>query len=303
MFEAQGAVRITRQRTIAPTQLLNNQLGVRKAVTMIDLRDQKVFYSYEVRTNTNEKVQLEGTVFWQVTNVTKVLTETDDPEGDVWVKARSSLISVVSNMSLNEFMDDVQGVAYRSGTHLKADPAIAARGIVIKYLELTGIQYISARTNQQLNTIIAQNTKRMADMTIASANNDVKAAGLAADIVLEQKRSELIAVEARNTNARAAMVGTTEGGLLAMTVTAFIQGLEQWVPDMQTRIDFYKLYVAQQASLNSTKNLATGDASLFVPPKRFALRLDSNTVPSMNTANPDTLNAALEAADDDDAHA
>merc|ERR1712072_409656 len=73
-------------------------------VQKIDMRSRHIFFKYEVRTSDNVKLILEGTVFWKINNVSKMIKATPDPEGDVWHHARSALIEAVSNTTLADFM-------------------------------------------------------------------------------------------------------------------------------------------------------------------------------------------------------
>merc|ERR1719197_220608 len=80
------------------------QVRFKVPVTKIDLRSQYAFFEYTVRTADNVELQLEGTIFWQVVDVPKMIQRTSDPKGDVWYHARSSLIQAVSQVTLEGFM-------------------------------------------------------------------------------------------------------------------------------------------------------------------------------------------------------
>merc|ERR1719164_144348 len=73
-------------------------------IEKIDLRPQYAFFEYTVRTSDNVELVLEGTIFWQVTDVARMIQRTGDPKGDVWYHARSSLIQAVSLVTLETFM-------------------------------------------------------------------------------------------------------------------------------------------------------------------------------------------------------
>merc|ERR1711881_481804 len=73
-------------------------------VTKIDLRAQYAFFEFNVRTSDNVELVLEGTIFWQVKDVAKMIHATGDPKGDVWYHCRSALIQAVSRVSLETFM-------------------------------------------------------------------------------------------------------------------------------------------------------------------------------------------------------
>merc|ERR1719181_2547399 len=77
----------------------------------IDMRIQRTFYSYAVRTNDNVQLLLMGTIFWRVQNVTKMVLGTSDPSGDVWHHCRSSFMQAVSNTSFDSFMGSFNSLA------------------------------------------------------------------------------------------------------------------------------------------------------------------------------------------------
>merc|ERR1712159_911206 len=54
-------------------------------VQKIDMRPQYAFFEYTVRTSDNVELVLEGTIFWQVSDVAKMIKRTGDPKGDVLV--------------------------------------------------------------------------------------------------------------------------------------------------------------------------------------------------------------------------
>merc|ERR1712188_48405 len=70
----------------------------------IVLRAQYAFFEYNVRTSDNVELLLEGTIFWQVVDVPKMIQTTGDPKGDVWFHARSAMIQAVSRVNLEVFM-------------------------------------------------------------------------------------------------------------------------------------------------------------------------------------------------------
>merc|ERR1712193_333230 len=79
--------------------------GPKVPVVKIDLRARKAYYEYEVRTSDNVKLRLSGSIFWQIVDVRKMINATSDPEGDMYHRARSTLIGAVSNVTLSTFMN------------------------------------------------------------------------------------------------------------------------------------------------------------------------------------------------------
>merc|ERR1719230_2181945 len=70
----------------------------------VDLRSQYTFFTYVVRTSDNVELNLEGTVFWQVVDVPRLVSATQDPVLVVYYRARSSLADAVSQVTLETFM-------------------------------------------------------------------------------------------------------------------------------------------------------------------------------------------------------
>merc|ERR1712093_93774 len=88
-----------------------------------------MFFKYEVRTSDNVKLQLEGTIFWQVRNVSMMIHATSDPEGDVWHHARSALIQAVSNATLQRFMSGFNGIVMDAFRRQALDGFYEERGV------------------------------------------------------------------------------------------------------------------------------------------------------------------------------
>jgi len=77
----------------AENHVVNNakKVAYKLPVSKIDLRPQYAFFEYKVRTSDNVELLLEGTIFWSVQHVPRMIERTGDPKGDVWYHARSAL--------------------------------------------------------------------------------------------------------------------------------------------------------------------------------------------------------------------
>jgi len=62
-------------------------------------------FEFNCRTSDNVELVLEGTFFWEVVDIPKMLRFTSDAPGDVCAHARSSFIALVSKVTLREFME------------------------------------------------------------------------------------------------------------------------------------------------------------------------------------------------------
>merc|ERR1719146_443682 len=104
----------------SPADLANNVVRNAKSVAFkvpvqkIDLRPQYAFFEYSVRTSDNVELSLEGTIFWQVTDVAKMIERTGDPKGDVWYHARSALIQAISLVTLETFMASFNSIVIKA---------------------------------------------------------------------------------------------------------------------------------------------------------------------------------------------
>jgi len=115
-------------------------------VTKIDLRAQKMFFKFEVRTSDNVKLRLEGTIFWQVKDVAKMLSMTSDPAGDISQHARSALIQAVSKVPLSKFMSDFNNITMEAFGLQAADGFYAERGVELQSMEVTRFDCVDRET-------------------------------------------------------------------------------------------------------------------------------------------------------------
>merc|ERR1712087_693508 len=126
----------------SPDEVANNRLASGKKtvnfkvpVTKIDTRAQYAFFEYTVRTSDNVELVLEGTIFWQVINVPKMIEATGDPKGDVWYHARSALIQAVARVTLETFMARFNEIVTDATS--SDDKFYNERGVVVHNIEVT----------------------------------------------------------------------------------------------------------------------------------------------------------------------
>lgn len=251
------------------------QVATEERVEKIDLRARKIFFRYEVRTSDNVKLSLEGTIFWQMQNVSRMLMATADPQGDVWHHARNAMIQAVSNSTLESFMSGFNKIIQDSFLAEARSDFYADRGVELQSMELTRFDCTDEETAQILQQIIQETTNKINRLTMQESENDVKAAALTADIDLERRRTELIRMQAENERLQAEMRGVASGVQLAKSASGFIEGLVSVVPNVSTRVGLYKMHEELQSRNQDTFNLASGKAQLFLTPANVNLRLDN----------------------------
>lgn len=245
-------------------------------VTRIDMRARKVFYQYDVRTNDNVALRIEGQIFWKITNVTKMLTMTADPVGDVWYKARNALISAVSKVSLETFMMSFNTLITNAFQAQASDGFYADRGVEVFSMEVTKYDCTDEETAATLQMIIEETTNRINRLQAQRSDNDVRAAKLTSDINLEIDRTVLIETQAMNARLQASRDGQAEGLQYAMAATTFLDGLNISVPDLSQRVALYKMHKSLENQNKRTQRLASAKATLFLTPEDMNLALSTN---------------------------
>eukprot|EP00931_Biecheleriopsis_adriatica_P073810 TRINITY_DN48024_c0_g1_i1.p1 TRINITY_DN48024_c0_g1~~TRINITY_DN48024_c0_g1_i1.p1 ORF type:complete len:683 (-),score=155.41 TRINITY_DN48024_c0_g1_i1:142-2121(-) len=243
-------------------------------VTRIDLRARKSAFKYEVRTSDNVKLRLEGQIFWQINNVDKMVAQTSDPEGDVWLHARSALIQAVSKATLSEFMANFNNITMESFKAQAKDGFYDDRGVVVQDLELTRFECVDQATADVLQQIIQETTNRINKLQAAQSANEVKAAALSAEITLEQQKGDLIRQQAANARLEAETEGEAAGLRSVKGAAVFIEGLNSSIPDVNQRLELYKLHETLKGRNKDTAHLSGGNAKLYLTPESMNLRLD-----------------------------
>jgi len=243
-------------------------------VSLIDMRMRKMFLQTEVRTSDNVKLRLEGTIFWRVVDVSRLLSMTSDPPSDVAQRARSTLIQAVSMRSLANFMADFNNITAQASAKASSEDFYTERGVQLDSLEVTNFEPIENETATVLQSIIAETTKRINELAKAESENEIASEKVKADVSYEKKRAEFIQAKASNIRLEAMTEGTSIGSKVLQKASAYIAGLEGSVPNVTDRVNMYKLHEQMQSRNLDTKNLAAGKAQLFVTPDDLNLKLD-----------------------------
>eukprot|EP00405_Crypthecodinium_cohnii_P048152 CAMPEP_0206572850 /NCGR_PEP_ID=MMETSP0325_2-20121206/28504_1 /ASSEMBLY_ACC=CAM_ASM_000347 /TAXON_ID=2866 /ORGANISM="Crypthecodinium cohnii, Strain Seligo" /LENGTH=512 /DNA_ID=CAMNT_0054077159 /DNA_START=40 /DNA_END=1578 /DNA_ORIENTATION=+ len=247
-----------------------------ETLTRIDMRARKVFYQYDVRTNDNVALRIEGTIFWQVVDVAALLEMTADPVGDVWYKARNALISAVSQVNFETFMSSFNTLITNAFLAQASDGFYSDRGIEVQSMEVTKYDCTDEETAATLQEIIEETTNRINRLQAQKSENDVKAAKLTADIELEINRTTLIQTQATNERLVATHEGEATGIQLAMAATTFIDSLNDTLPDLDQRLELYKLHKSLENQNARTKHLSSAKATLFLTPDDMNLALNTD---------------------------
>jgi hypothetical protein len=241
-------------------------------VTKIDLRAQYAFFEYKVRTSDNVELVLEGTIFWQVIDVPKMIHATGDPKGDVWYHTRSLLIQAISRVTLEAFMSGFGQIVV--GAASKEDEFYKERGVVVHNLEVTRYECVDQTTSGVLQEIIQETTNRINRLQQQHSENEVLRERMNGEIEIETQRKALIQAKSDNDRVRAMVDGEAAGLRLAKSAETFLNVLGDAVPDAKARLELFRFFEEQNASTQRTSHLAGGNANLFLTPKEMDLKFN-----------------------------
>mmetsp|Transcript_34935 Transcript_34935/g.75283 ORF Transcript_34935/g.75283 Transcript_34935/m.75283 type:complete len:858 (-) Transcript_34935:72-2645(-) len=237
-----------------------------KMITAVDTRMQRSYYNFEVRSQDNVKLTIEGTVYWQIVNVPTTISGTSDPEGDVWYRTRSTLISAIGSVTVSQFMANFNEIVRAAFETQQGSAFFTSRGIELIDIDILDYYPMDERTIASLNTIIQTKTERMVALAQQETENELRAIEIAANVAMEDNKTILIEAEALNQKLQAETRGATEGGRKATTVNSFLDGIEDMIPDLDTRVQLYREHLVRQALLNQTKNLFSNTSKVYMKP-------------------------------------
>merc|ERR1711869_98889 len=144
--------------------------------------------------------------------------------------ARSEFIKHVAQVTLKEFMDDINCISsrvYQDDQHF-----YESRGVKVHSLEVTSYKCAEESTSEVLQQIIQETTNRMSRLSQAESENEVKLFRMQGQIEQERLNGELLEIQHKHSQDEAKVVGSSEADRIA----AFVNGLEKEVPLLQDRI-------------------------------------------------------------------
>merc|ERR1712178_410406 len=199
-------------------------------IERFDCRPQFMKFEFNCRTSDNVELVLEGTFFWEVVDLPKMVNITGDTSGDLCNHARSQFIRVVSQITLKVFMNTMHDVAKKV---FQEDPDFySRRGVKVHSLEITRYQCADYSTSEILEQIIQETTNRMNRLSQQESENEVKLFKMQGQIQQEMLNSDLLAIQQDHAEADARIRGRGE----AEQVSAFIKGVEKEIPKLEDRL-------------------------------------------------------------------
>merc|ERR1712070_682121 len=162
-------------------------------------------------------------------------------------------------------MDNFNGIAAQA--HMQDQDFYKARGILIHSLEITKYQCADRSTAGILEQIIQETTNRMNRLSQQESENEVKIFKVEGEIEQEKRNVELHGIRHRHDE----NAGISEGKAEAERVKAFIEGLQDTMPDLAERIQVWRV-LRKGDALDSISN---GKASLYFTPSDVNLSIES----------------------------
>jgi regulator of protease activity HflC (stomatin/prohibitin superfamily) len=236
-------------------------------IQFFDCRAQYMSFEFNCRTKDNVELVLEGTFFWEVIDLPRMVRTTGDTSGDICNHARSQFIKHVARVTLKEFMDDLNSISNK--VYADDNDFYESRGVKVHSLEVTGYQCAEETTSAVLQQIIQETTNRMNRLSQQESENEVKIFKMQGTIEQEQLNGKLLAIQHEHSEKEAQVQGKAE----ADRVSAFITGLAKDVPKLEDR-------VAMWQTLRKTEALSViseGKANLYFTPNDVNLSIEAKS--------------------------
>merc|ERR1711971_478782 len=199
-------------------------------IDRFNCRAQYMSFEFNCRTKDNVELVLEGTFFWEVTDLALMVRTTGDTSGDICNHARSQFIKHVARVNLKEFMDDLNTIS--SKVYSEDLSFYASRGVTVHSLEVTSYQCAEVSTSKVLQQIIQETTNRMNRLSQQESENEVKLFRMQGQIEQEKLNGELLQIQHQHQQDEAKVKGSSE----ADHVAAFVKGLETDLPKLEDRL-------------------------------------------------------------------
>jgi len=242
----------------------NVEPAPKEEVTFIDLRTERLPWTYTVATADNVRLQLTGSTLWRVTNAMTMAGMCEDARGDVFQRSRAVLLSALGRVKLQDFMSRIAAVADEVTQVLRTDPFVTQRGLKVLALTVTRIEPLDASVAESLNSMIVEVVNHEVRMEAALTERAVSMSELTGTLRLETIRRDLITAKAQNDLLLAIGEGRAEGARMVAEAQAFLDGLDQSVQDGASRIDLYRKYQEEDAVNNLTELFAGGPSHLYL---------------------------------------
>eukprot|EP00929_Paragymnodinium_shiwhaense_P055699 TRINITY_DN27899_c0_g1_i1.p1 TRINITY_DN27899_c0_g1~~TRINITY_DN27899_c0_g1_i1.p1 ORF type:complete len:647 (-),score=151.21 TRINITY_DN27899_c0_g1_i1:313-2253(-) len=235
-------------------------------IQRFDLRPQFMWNEIECRTKDNVELVLETTIFYEVSDLERMVRTTGDLPGDIYNQLRSQFIKEVAQVTLKGFMETLHIIS--KSIFSKDKSFYESRGVNVQSLEVTKYFCAEKRTSEVLQQIIEETTNRLNRLSQAESENEVNLFKMQGQIEQEKLNADLLKIQ----HEHAASEADVSGGVEARKVAAFIKGLEKDVPKLEDRVTMWQTLRKRDA----LAAVAEGNTQLYYTPSDVNLSIKSN---------------------------
>jgi regulator of protease activity HflC (stomatin/prohibitin superfamily) len=245
--------------------------GTRRAkrdlrISRLDLRPQFMWNEIDCRTKDNVELVLETTLFWEVTDLAKLVRKTGNLTGDIYNQIRSQFIKHAAQVTLKEFMGALHQISHKIFDEDKE--FYNSRGVQVHSLEVTRYSCAEKRTSEVLQQIIEETTNRLNRLSQAESENEVKIFKMEGQIAQEKLNGDLLEIQHAHQTSEASVYGEAE----AERIAAFVQGLDKVVPRLEDRLRMWQTL----RKTDALSTVAQGGASLYYTPSDVNLSIKTD---------------------------
>jgi len=233
-------------------------------ITHLDMRPQFMNFEFNVCTSDNVELVLEGTFYWQLADVPKMMMYSGDVTGDICNYARSTFIQKISQVTLKQFMDNFRQMS--SQVVGEDTNFYSMRGLKIHSLEVTNYHCADPSTSVILQQMIQETTNRMNAASQQESENELKISRIQSQIEHQRAKGELLKIQHAHLEEKARVAGRSD----AERATQFLRSLEEVVPDYQQRVAMWKVLRKGEA----LETLSAGNAHLYFTPSDVNLSIE-----------------------------
>ncbi|CAF0746281.1 unnamed protein product, partial [Rotaria sordida] len=203
-------------------------------VDRFDTRNQYMDYEFLVRTADNVEIILDVSIFWQITDLYKLVLVTQDPPEDICNHTRSEILSQVSKYNMKEFMGLPNSKLIDSVNSEKDDSFYESRGVNVIRVEVLEKRCKDPEIQKIFKQIIDEKTNRIKNIEKQEAENEVKLCDLNGKIEAEKLVGTLLKIKKENERQENQADGIAEGS----RIQNFIGNLGDDVP-LERKLQIY----------------------------------------------------------------
>ncbi|GAB4275152.1 MAG: hypothetical protein Kow0029_16070 [Candidatus Rifleibacteriota bacterium] len=234
-------------------------------VTHIDSRPKFMWYEFVVRTRDNVELILGVTFFWQIVDIAKMISTTDDAPGDICSHARSMIIQSVSKAPLEVFLERFNDIVKEAIIN-NEDHFYRNRGVDIHSVEVRSVSCKEDSTQQILQEIIQETTNRLNRLQKQQSENEVRLNEVKGMIDIEKQKGDLLAIQKENALKEAEIKGESE----AVKVGKFFDKLADSLSEQEKITIFNTL-----KKVEYIEKLGKSNANMFFTPSDVDLRIEA----------------------------